>query len=76
MEQETDWHPPSLLENLGDLEQLLLEARAFCLEAQKRPKRRAILMTAEDGLILATWPRHPDAVNQPELEGFTGLRTR
>ena len=73
-EQETDWHPPGLLENLGDLEQLLLEARAFCLEAQKRPRWPAIPMTAEDGLILATLAEaFPEAVNQPELEGLTGL---
>ena len=36
-EQETDWHQPGLLEDLGELEQLLSKARSF---AQKRPKRK------------------------------------
>ena len=40
----------------------------------KAPKRRAVLMIAEDELILATLAdAYPAAVKQPDLEGLTGL---
>jgi hypothetical protein len=40
----------------------------------RAPKRRAVLMIAEDELILATLAdAYPAAVKQPDLEGLTGL---
>ncbi len=36
-EQETDWRPPGLLENLHELEQALMKAREFCSDEQGQP---------------------------------------
>ncbi len=39
LEEETDWRPPGLLENLRELQQALEKARKW-LKTQKRPKRK------------------------------------
>ncbi len=38
-EEETDWHPPGLLENLGEFKEVLVKARTW-LKARKRRKRK------------------------------------